>query len=83
MELRDYTVLIESSVSEARALANLAEARKLVPNKPVRYHLNTHHHGDHAAGVVRSSPRRVDHHARDEQALLRASDSEKSAHACA
>ena len=51
VELRDYTVLIESSVSEARALANLAEARKLVPNKPVRYHLNTHHHGDHAAGV--------------------------------
>jgi glyoxylase-like metal-dependent hydrolase (beta-lactamase superfamily II) len=51
VELRDYTVLIESSVSEARALANLAEARRLVPNKPVRYHLNTHHHGDHAAGV--------------------------------
>ncbi|MGH9254994.1 MAG: MBL fold metallo-hydrolase [Vicinamibacterales bacterium] len=51
VELRDYTVLIESSVSEARALANLAEARRLVPNKPVRYHVNTHHHGDHAAGV--------------------------------
>lgn len=51
VELRDYTVLIESSVSEGRALANLAEARRLVPNKPVRYHLNTHHHGDHAAGV--------------------------------
>ena len=39
VELRDYTVLIESSVSEARALANLAEARRLVPNKPVRYHV--------------------------------------------
>jgi len=51
VEFRDYTVLIESSVSEARALANLAEARRLVPNKPVRYHVNTHHHGDHAAGV--------------------------------
>ena len=51
VEFRDYTVIIESSVSEARALANLAEARRLVPNKPVRYHLNTHHHGDHAAGV--------------------------------
>ena len=51
VEFRDYSVIIESSVSEARALANLAEARRLVPNKPVRYHLNTHHHGDHAAGV--------------------------------
>ena len=51
VELRDYAVLIESSVSEGRALANLAEARRLVPNKPIRYHLNTHHHGDHAAGV--------------------------------
>lgn len=51
VEFRDYTVLIESSVSEGRALANLAEARRLVPNKPVRYHVNSHHHGDHAAGV--------------------------------
>ena len=51
VELRDYAVLIESSVSEARALANLAEARRLVPNKPIRYHVNSHHHGDHAAGV--------------------------------
>jgi glyoxylase-like metal-dependent hydrolase (beta-lactamase superfamily II) len=51
VELRDYAVLIESSVSEGRALANLAEARRLLPNKPIRYHLNTHHHGDHAAGV--------------------------------
>jgi glyoxylase-like metal-dependent hydrolase (beta-lactamase superfamily II) len=51
VEFRDYTVIVESSVSEARALANIAEARRLVPGKPVRYHLNTHHHGDHAAGV--------------------------------
>jgi glyoxylase-like metal-dependent hydrolase (beta-lactamase superfamily II) len=51
VEFRDYTVLIESSVTEARALANLAEARRLVPNKPVLYHVNSHHHGDHAAGL--------------------------------
>ena len=51
VEFRDYSVLIESSVTEARALANLAEARRLVPNKPVRYHVNSHHHGDHAAGL--------------------------------
>jgi len=51
VEFRDYTVLIESSVTEARALLNLAEARRLVPGKPVRYHVNSHHHGDHAAGL--------------------------------
>lgn len=51
VEFRDSTVLIESSVTEGRALANLAEARRLVPNKPVRYHVNSHHHGDHAAGL--------------------------------
>jgi glyoxylase-like metal-dependent hydrolase (beta-lactamase superfamily II) len=51
VEFRDFTVLIESSVTEARALANIAEAKRLVPNKPVRYHVNSHHHGDHAAGL--------------------------------
>ena len=51
VEFRDYTVLIESSVTEARALANLAEARRLVTNKQGRYHVNSHHHGDHAAGL--------------------------------
>jgi glyoxylase-like metal-dependent hydrolase (beta-lactamase superfamily II) len=44
-------MIIESSVTEERALANLAEVRRLVPNKPVRYNLNSHHHSDHAAGV--------------------------------
>jgi glyoxylase-like metal-dependent hydrolase (beta-lactamase superfamily II) len=51
VEFRDFTVLIESSVTEARALANIAEAKRLAPNKPVRYHVNSHHHGDHAAGL--------------------------------
>jgi glyoxylase-like metal-dependent hydrolase (beta-lactamase superfamily II) len=51
VEFRDFTVLIESSVTEARALANIAEAKRVVPNKPLRYHVNSHHHGDHAAGL--------------------------------
>jgi glyoxylase-like metal-dependent hydrolase (beta-lactamase superfamily II) len=51
VEMRDYTVLIESSISEARAEANIAEARRLVPNKPLRYHVNSHHHADHAGGL--------------------------------
>jgi glyoxylase-like metal-dependent hydrolase (beta-lactamase superfamily II) len=51
VEFRDFTVLIESSVTEGRALANIAEAKRIAPDKPVRYHVNTHHHGDHAAGL--------------------------------
>ena len=51
VEFKDYTVIVESSVTEGRALANIAEAKRLVPNKPIRYHVNTHHHSDHAAGV--------------------------------
>ncbi len=51
VEFKDYTVIIESSVSEGRALANMAEVKRLVPNKPIRYHVNSHHHSDHAAGL--------------------------------
>jgi glyoxylase-like metal-dependent hydrolase (beta-lactamase superfamily II) len=29
----------------------MAEAKKLVPNKPIKYLVNTHHHFDHASGV--------------------------------
>ena len=51
VEFKDFTVIIESSVTEERALANIAEVKKLVPNKPIRYHVNSHHHSDHAAGL--------------------------------
>ena len=51
VEFNDFVVIIESSVTEARALANMEAVRKLVPNKPIRYNVNSHHHGDHAAGV--------------------------------
>ena len=51
VEFKDFTVIVESSVTEGRALANIAEAKRLVPNKPIRYHVNTHHHSDHSAGL--------------------------------
>jgi len=51
VEFKDYVVIIESSVTEARALANIAKVKELVPNKPIRYHINSHHHSDHAAGL--------------------------------
>ena len=51
VEFKDYVVITESSVTEPRALANIAEVKRLVPNKPIRYHINSHHHSDHAAGL--------------------------------
>src|SRR3974390_740585 len=37
--------------SEARALAYVAKTKKLIPNKPIRYVMNTHPHSDHTGGL--------------------------------
>ena len=51
VEFRDHIMLLEAGQSEARALAYIAEAKKLVPNKPIRYVMNTHPHSDHTGGL--------------------------------
>ncbi len=51
VEFNDYMAIIEAPLTEERSLAVLAEAHKLVPNKPVRYLLTTHHHFDHTGGL--------------------------------
>jgi glyoxylase-like metal-dependent hydrolase (beta-lactamase superfamily II) len=50
VEFKDYIAVIEGPLNEERSLAVLAEARKLVPNKPVKYLVATHHHFDHSGG---------------------------------
>ena len=51
IEFRDHLMLLEAGQSEARGLAYIAEAKKLVPNKPIRYVMNTHPHSDHTGGL--------------------------------
>jgi glyoxylase-like metal-dependent hydrolase (beta-lactamase superfamily II) len=51
VDFKDHITLIESGQSEARALAVIAEAKRLIPNKPIKYVINTHSHIDHSAGL--------------------------------
>jgi glyoxylase-like metal-dependent hydrolase (beta-lactamase superfamily II) len=51
IEFADHLVLVDAPLSDARATAVLAEAARLVPNKPVRYLIQSHHHFDHQGGT--------------------------------
>jgi glyoxylase-like metal-dependent hydrolase (beta-lactamase superfamily II) len=51
VEFKDYIAVIEAPLGEERSMAVLAEAKKLVPNKPVKYVFTTHHHFDHSGGL--------------------------------
>ncbi len=51
VEFSNYVVVIEAPQNEERSLAVIAEVKKLVPNKPIKYLVNTHHHFDHSGGI--------------------------------
>ena len=51
IDFKDHIALVECGQSEARALSVMAEARRLIPNKPIRYLINTHSHIDHSSGL--------------------------------
>ena len=51
IEMKDYLIVVEAPHGEQRSLAVIGEVKKLMPNKPIKYLVNTHHHFDHASGV--------------------------------
>lgn len=51
VEFNNYVVMVEGPGSEAYTMAALADVKKLTPNKPIKYVINTHHHSDHAGGL--------------------------------
>src|SRR5437660_8649949 len=51
VEFPNYAVMIESPLNDARAMGIMTEAKKLIPEKPIKYLINTHDHFDHAGGV--------------------------------
>ena len=51
IEMKDHVVLIESPLYDGRAAAVLNEVKRVIPGKPVRFVVNSHHHFDHSGGV--------------------------------
>ncbi len=51
VDFKDYIVVVEGPQSEARGAAIIEEAKKVIPNKPIRYVVNTHIHFDHSSGL--------------------------------
>ena len=57
VEFSDHLMLIEAPQNDTRALAVIAQARELRPDKPVTQLVNTHHHFDHSAACGQPFPK--------------------------
>lgn len=51
VEFDDHIMMLEAGQSEAGMLAYIAEAKRLMSDKPIRYIMNTHPHSDHTRGL--------------------------------
>jgi hypothetical protein len=58
IEQRDHIVLIEVPQNEARSQALIAKLKEIIPNKPIKFVVNTHAHFDHS-GVATTKVRRL------------------------
>ena len=51
IDFKDYIVVLEGPQNDQRADAIIAESKRLIPNKAIRYVVNTHAHFDHSGGL--------------------------------
>jgi glyoxylase-like metal-dependent hydrolase (beta-lactamase superfamily II) len=51
IEQNDHVVLVEAPLNEARSEALIAKISEIIPNKPIRFVVNTHQHFDHSGGL--------------------------------
>jgi len=51
IEMKDHIVLVDVPLTEERALAVIAKTKEVIPNKPIRYLVTSHHHWDHLGGI--------------------------------
>jgi len=51
VEFKDFAAIIEAPLDDARTNAVIAETKRLIPGKQIKYVVNTHHHWDHAGGL--------------------------------
>jgi glyoxylase-like metal-dependent hydrolase (beta-lactamase superfamily II) len=51
IEQTDHIVVVDAPLDEARSLAVITKVKEIIPNKPIKYLINTHAHFDHAGGL--------------------------------
>jgi len=51
IEQQDHIVVVEAPLDEQRSLAVIAKVKEIIPNKPIKYLINTHAHFDHSGGL--------------------------------
>ncbi|PYU19889.1 MAG: MBL fold metallo-hydrolase [Acidobacteria bacterium] len=51
VEFKNYVALVECPLNDDRAVAVIDAVKKTIPNKPIRYVVNSHHHFDHLGGL--------------------------------
>jgi glyoxylase-like metal-dependent hydrolase (beta-lactamase superfamily II) len=51
IDQRDHIVVVEGPLDEARSTAVIAKVKETIPDKPIKYLVNSHVHFDHSGGV--------------------------------